>query len=140
MIAPMKKKKDIIELKFGVKVPGLKVKCKHCDTWVTKCHINGKKLSECERVEDLVYLGVVHISGTQNGRKIKVLGKKFNDAIAILASFRDEVQNGTPQPEKNNSAPAEAKEERSELLLIHAFAKYMAYLKNDEGVDRKSTR
>lgn len=134
MIAPMKKKNNIIELKFGAKVPGLKVKCKHCDTWVNKCHINGKNLSECERIEDLVYLGVVHISGTKNGRKIKVLGKKFNNAIAMLASFREEVQNGMPQQEKSISAPTTAKEERSELLLIHAFARYMAYLKNDKEV------
>lgn len=126
----MKKNKNIIELKAGAKVPGLKIKCKHCDTWVTKCCLNGKSLSECEKIEELIYLGVVHLKGTVHGRRIKVLGKKFNESITALAAFRSEVENGLPQ-QQTVITSTNVKQEQSDLLLIHAFSRYIAYLKND---------
>lgn len=141
MIATVKKKKHIQE-KPDISIPGLRVRCKHCNTWVAKCAETGTDLSECPHKEELVYIGVVHVPGTKHGRVVRDFGNNLTTAITKLAELRENVKSGNlPEKKKKEevvipplpivpTSPHAPVQDSSQITLVEAMAKYIGFMNN----------
>jgi integrase len=136
------KKRKLIQQKPDIPIPGLRVKCKQCNTWVASCVETGQGLETCPHKEQLTYLGVVHIPGTKHGRVVRDLGNNLNTAIADLAKLREDVQKGN-LPEKKEKTepiippqpivlptPAVTVQTEPQITLIEAMSKYIGFMNN----------
>jgi integrase len=95
---------------------GLKIFCK-------KCRIDK---SLCKHTDDLVYRARIHVPGTINGVKTKMLkADNYNDAVKEIIEFESELKN-------NNFQNIEQKTELgNDYSLLDALIKYNQYLNGD---------
>ncbi len=137
----MKKKKPINE-KPNVSIPGLRIRCKKCNTWVSKCAETGADLKECPHKEQLTYLAVIHLPGTKHGRVVRELGSDLSTAVTKLAALKEQVRHGNVPKQKGKSQvhnPPVLRQlspvvvspvAENQITLVTAMSKYISFLNN----------
>jgi integrase len=131
-------KKHVTPIPPNVKHPGFKIRCTHCDTYVTKkCLENQRDLSACCHPEKLEYRSVIHLSNSKHGRKVKIHKTiNLNEAIIEHLKFRAAVKSDAeinpvkvvqPLSEEKKTPHVEIKSEEPRLLTEWA-AKFIAHM------------
>ncbi|TND10137.1 MAG: Uncharacterized protein FD123_385 [Bacteroidetes bacterium] len=90
------------------KIPGLKIYCYGCGTLVEgKCKQSGKSLSTCAYGDKQRYKVIVHVPGTKNERKTKILEtREYDEAVKQALDFQKEIKEaGKPEIEKTAPVP-----------------------------------
>ncbi len=129
-------KKHVTPIPPNVKHPGFKIRCTHCDTYVTKtCLETSKDLAACSHPEKLEYRSVIHLPNTKHGRRVKTHDTtSLNEAIIAHLQFREKVLNLSqaivvpppiPLPTQQVSAAPNGNEPR---MLIEWAAKFIAHV------------
>lgn len=116
---------------------GLVVYCYRCKTNVKDiCKETGKPLKQCKHGERHVFKVYVSVPGTKNMRRTKKLETRdIDEAIKQAIEFEKEVKSGACKAvenfEKNSEVLKESKNLNKPELLIHALARYIGWLHNE---------
>jgi integrase len=116
---------------------GLTVYCYRCKTNVSEiCKVSGQSIKLCKHGEKHVFKVYVHVPGTDNQRKTKKLETRdINEAIKQAIEFEQEVKENKQQIIESKENKPEIKEDQTPTrpnLLIHAFARYIGWLHNED--------
>ena len=132
---------------FNENYKGLRVWCPSCHACVKKvCGKSGLPLKECtdpieecDKLKSHRYKVIVHMPGTENGRKTKLLDTRdYAKAVSAADKYRKKVKNKTDNtevPERTPNLKSSTSNEysKNEVLLERALLEYYKFL-NDEGV------
>lgn len=128
-----------IHMPKGNKWKGISIWCDFCRTSVNQFCLEDtphKPIEKCKHKSDWRYKCTVHVPGTTNTRKTKILeARNYEDAVRESIEFRKSVLT-TNLPIHENQIKEIKEEERNQsipLLFLHAVAKYIAWL-SGEGI------
>lgn len=135
------------------KFKGLKILCYGCGTLVNGvCKKTGKPLASCQFADKHRYKIIVHVPGTKNERRVKVLEtRNYDEALKQAIDFQREVKEHTKGTERESekkieeysaNAEVEPKQEREmkrdqtskSYGLFDLMARYVGYLSGDPEV------
>lgn len=110
---------------------GLTVYCNKCKKSVTDlCGKTGKPLKQCRFGKDHRFKAIYYLKGSERKERFtKILEtRNLQDALIMAVLLQQEIQKAPGQ--KNNKTEIESISQ--EITLVNAFAKYIAYLKNED--------
>ncbi len=115
------------------RVTGLTRYCMSCQRNISlKCFENGKSLKQCPHTEDHVYKMYVHVKGTKNSRKTKILNARAKLEAEIEGlQFRKETNENSFEREAMPAVEKRTKSKNTPHLLVHAMARYIGFLNNE---------
>ncbi len=119
------------------RVSGLHIQCRSCNALADLgiCNKTKKAInSNCPGRNTMCYKAVVHVPGTKNGRKTKILkAVQYEEAIAEFLEFKNSFKESTleniPAPALLPKIPPPEKEKTPGLIAL--MAKYVGYLHGD---------
>lgn len=115
------------------KVPGLQVYCYKCRTLVTNgiCKFEQQKIpiAKCPHPEAQIFKAIVHVSGADNMRKTKALGRiPVTDAMKRTIEFSDAVNNKGGDNHRVSEQTGKPK------TLLGLSGRYYGFLSGDESI------
>lgn len=118
------------------KVPGLQVYCYKCRTVVTNgiCKFEKQKIpiAKCPHPEMQTFKAVIHVSGTDNVRKTKALGRiPVSEAMKKTIEFADMVNSRGGAVGNNNRVPEQTGKPKT---LLGLSGRYYGFLSGDEAI------
>lgn len=132
------------------KFKGLKILCYGCGTLVNGvCKKTGKSLATCQFADKHRYKVIVHVPGTKNERRVKVLEtRNYDEAVKQAIDFQREVKEEAKGTEREKQGePSQGIEQRVEQVreiksveptksysLVGLMARYVGYLSGDPEI------
>lgn len=120
------------------RVKGLVVYCYRCKTNISNgiCKTTGKSIKQCPNGDRHAFKVYVHVPGTKNERKTKILDTRdVNEAIKMAIDFEREVKENRPRVneniEKKTKTIKEEQKQGTPHFLVHALARYIGWLNNE---------
>lgn len=116
------------------KIKGLKIFCYECGTLVNGvCKKTGKDLSTCKFGDKQRYKVIVHVPGTKNERKVRILETRdYDEAVKQALEFQKEVKEGKAPPVP---VPVVKPQVQSKTYsLTGLMSRYVGYLNGDPEI------
>lgn len=130
------------------KFKGLKILCYGCGTLVGGvCKKTGKSLATCQFADKHRYKIIVHIPGTKNERRVKVLEtRNYDEAVKQAIDFQKEIKEQAKGTEREKyqgeiqrkvdvrQESEKPTEQTKSYRLVDLMARYVGYLSGDPEV------
>ena len=142
MIATMNDNNKPLKIPKNKRWKGMTVYCYHCKRNVSEiCKEssgNSLPLHQCKHGEKHIFKQYVGISGAENERRTKNLGRDLNSAVKMAMEFENDVKEnkGAKQNEKLKQIEPLV-EQPIPQLLKGAMARYVGHLSNDPEIVAK---
>lgn len=140
---PQMEKDEIIQIPAHLKSPGFYIKCRHCNTWVSKnkCRETEKHISQCPHQDKLQYISVIQVPNSSRRDILTLDTRNVNKAFEMYAQHRRSVKEGnTVEKEIQQVNIKNTETEKTFFSIEELIQKYIAHLDGADMPEHKKKK